>query len=218
MAELLLISRFLISQQTDVLITRPSPPFLPPILPRILSLSPKNPEDYEITYSVGEYFHNIEKSPLFAIPYFEKCVLQIVNVLSDSSRDLLERSEAWEKLHTITAGGPERDGEQLLAVTKLLERREEGLSYLRNLLDSLQRRNYISTASLLVWADNVEFIGNHEGIEALLHGTWYESNPEVTDPEWIKTMDLVKIVIKQYINTLPVKVDTMAEEGATVEL
>ena len=174
------------------------------------------PEDFEVQYSVGEYLYNIEKAVIDSQLYFEKCVMQIVALLIDdgpfedweANSKYHQKEAAWEKLHKMTGQlyDVHDSSRQILATAGLVK--GEGPSatlYLKKLVESLYKRKLLSTPTVLVWADSLGRIGMHEALDQAVNGEWYDNHKGKGDEEWRGMIDEVRIVLSNFISSLPTK-------------
>jgi hypothetical protein len=167
------------------------------------------PQDYQIQYSVGEYLNNIEKQPMAAKPYFEKCIKQIVEFLLQPAEETFEvkaQDDAWEKLHKMTGKVFDvyDNARQLIAVQDLVASdAPTATKWLKKLVESLAKRRILSTPTVMVWADGLERIGMHDLLDEAVNGEWYETHAGKQSEEWVETMAEVRIVLADYIKSLP---------------
>ena len=77
------------------------------------------------------------------------------------------------------------------------------LPWLKKLVESLAKRRILSTPTVMVWADSLERIGMHDLLDEAVNGEWYETHAGKQSEEWVETMAEVRIVLADYIKSLP---------------
>ena len=76
--------------------------------------------DFEVQYSIGEYFHNVEEDVKLSAKYFMSSATQALNILSEKGSAAADN--AREKLRAVIKLVPERE-EQSAIITSMVEKR-----------------------------------------------------------------------------------------------
>mmetsp|Transcript_27232 Transcript_27232/g.51591 ORF Transcript_27232/g.51591 Transcript_27232/m.51591 type:complete len:399 (+) Transcript_27232:32-1228(+) len=154
----------------------------------------KSPSSYNIPYSVGEYFHNIEEDVDVAAKYFKAAAHGALEVLQSNSR--AARDEARKKLIETISLVPERDEQR--EIINLMS--EKGLfTDLRETLIELYEREKLGTTAVLTWAQNIKEVGYSRELMKVLDGAWVEQNQMQEDENWVKVMENAKKYVVEFM-------------------
>ena len=155
-------------------------------------------KDYNVHYSIGEYFHNVEEDIETGAFYFEASANGIVDVLvAKKTRALAQKKyeELMEKLVNIMGLVPERP-------TGVFDRMSEAKQWhmLNGLMRDLSDNRALGTPSLLTWARYVKEIGFSDLCLEILEGSWFTGHQMHSDEAWNEMITNARNHVAEFVD------------------